>query len=200
MNPVRAFLGSWLLLALLIGASGWFERATAMEVAGTVWGLVLLLGVLRSVWSPFRAWVESLELDALVALHLTRLVGAAFLTLHAAGRLPARFAVPSGIGDIVVALTAGLALIAWMPPRTSRHRWFLLAWNLVGLLDIVAVVVTALHVGLKDWHGMAPLRAFPLSLLPTFLVPLIIGSHAEIFRRLARVPVHEQHTWKGRTG
>ncbi|HSE69105.1 MAG TPA: hypothetical protein VLB12_19070 [Gemmatimonadales bacterium] len=24
-----------------------------------------------------------------------------------------------------------------------RQRWFLLAWNLVGLLDIVAVVVTA---------------------------------------------------------
>jgi len=31
-------------------------------------------------------------------------------------------------------------------------------------------------------------------------VPLIIGSHAEIFRRLARVPVREQQTWKGRAG
>jgi putative effector of murein hydrolase LrgA (UPF0299 family) len=199
VNPVRAFLGLWLLLALAVGASGWFERATATEVAATVWGLVLLLAVLRTTWSPFRAWVEGQELDALVALHLTRFVGVAFLTLHAAGRLPATFALPAGIGDITVALTAGLALIAWMPTRTARQRWFLLAWNLVGLLDIVAVVVTALHVGLKDWHGMAPLRAFPLSLLPTFLVPLIIGSHAEIFRRLARVPAHEQQTWKGRT-
>jgi len=200
VNPVRAFLGSWLLLALVVGASGRFERATAAEVAATVWGLVLLLTVLRTTWSPFRAWVEGLEPDALVALHLTRFVGVAFLTLHAAGRLPATFALPGGIGDITVALTAGVALIAWMPTRNARQRWFLLAWNLVGLLDIVAVVVTALHVGLKDWHGMAPLRAFPLSLLPTFLVPLIIGSHAEIFRRLARVPVREQQTWKGRAG
>ena len=111
-------------------------------------------------------------LDALVALHLTRLVGVAFLTLYLAGRLPATFALPGGIGGIVVALAAGLALIAWMPTRTVRQRWFLLAWNMVGLLDIVAVVITA----------------------------LIIGSHAEIFRRLARVPVHEQQTWKGRTG
>jgi putative effector of murein hydrolase LrgA (UPF0299 family) len=200
VNPVRAFLGSWLLLALVVGASGWFERATALEVAATVWGLVLLLAVLRTTWSPFRIWVETLELDALVALHLTRFVGVAFLTLYLSGRLPATFAVPAGIGDIIVALTAGLALIAWMPTRTTWQRWFLLVWNLVGLLDIVAVVVTALSVGLKDWHGMAPLRALPLSLLPTFLVPLIIGSHAEIFRRLARVPVHEQQTWKGRAG
>lgn len=172
MNPVRAFLGSWLLLALVAGASGWYERATAPEVAATVSGLVLLLAVLRTTWSPFRIWVENLELDALVALHLTRLVGVAFLTLYLAGRLPATFALPGGIGGIVVALAAGLALIAWMPTRTVRQRWFLLAWNMVGLLDIVAVVITA----------------------------LIIGSHAEIFRRLARVPVHEQQTWKGRTG
>jgi len=200
VNPVKGFLGSWLLLALLVGASGWYERATAPEVAATVWGLVLLLAVLRTTWSPFRAWVEGLELDALVALHLTRFVGVAFLTLHAAGRLPAVFAVPSGVGDMIVALTAGVALIVWMPTRTARQRWFLLVWNLVGLLDIVAVVITALRVGLIDWRGMAPLRAFPLSLLPTFLVPLIIGSHAEIFRRLARVPVREPQSWKTRSG
>jgi hypothetical protein len=31
---------------------------------------------------------------------------------------------------------------------------------------------------------MAPLRAFPLSLLPLFFVPLIIASHILIFVRL----------------
>jgi hypothetical protein len=33
---------------------------------------------------------------------------------------------------------------------------------------------------------MGPLRVLPLSLLPTFLVPIIIGSHALIFWRLRR--------------
>ena len=67
MNPVRAFLGLWLLLAWWLGRADGSERATAAEVAATVWGLVLLLAVLRTTWSPFRAWVEGLELDALVA-------------------------------------------------------------------------------------------------------------------------------------
>jgi hypothetical protein len=38
VNPVRAVLGSWLLLALVVGARGWFERATAADVAATVLG------------------------------------------------------------------------------------------------------------------------------------------------------------------
>jgi hypothetical protein len=52
------------------------------------------------------------------------------------------------------------------------------------MLDIFLVVILALRIGLADWRSMAPLRTFPLSLLPTFFVPLIIASHILIFVRL----------------
>jgi hypothetical protein len=35
--------------ALLVGGSGRFERATAAEVAATVWGLVLILGRMNGI-------------------------------------------------------------------------------------------------------------------------------------------------------
>jgi hypothetical protein len=54
-------------------------------------------------------------------------------------------------------------------------------WNIAGLIDIVFVAFVALHFGLTDWKSMAPLREFPLMLLPTFFVPLIIVSHVLIF-------------------
>lgn len=54
----------------------------------------------------------------------------------------------------------------------------------MGFVDIIFVVFSALRFGLRDWQSMHPLRELPLSLLPTFLVPLIIVSHVLIFVRL----------------
>ena len=90
---------------------------------------------------------------------------------------------PPGWGDIVVAVLA-LAVLGAM--RTEFAKTLLLIWNTIGLIDIVFVVFSALRFGLQDWQSMHALRELPLSLLPTFLVPLIIASHLLIFVRLAR--------------
>ncbi len=50
-------------------------------------------------------------------------------------------------------------------------KTLLLTWNTLGLIDIIFVVLSALRFGLNDWQSMHALREFPLSLLPTFLVP-----------------------------
>jgi hypothetical protein len=67
-----------------------------------------------------------------------------------------------------------------------RRRLILMIWNTLGFIDILLVVFLALRCGLRDWNSMAPLREFPLDLLPTFIVPLIITSHVLIFIRLAQ--------------
>jgi hypothetical protein len=77
-----------------------------------------------------------------------------------------------------------LALVDAM--RTGFAKPLSLIWNTLGLIDIVFVVFSALRFGLKDWQSMQALRELPLSLLPTFLVPLVIASHVLIFVRLAR--------------
>ena len=120
----------------------------------------------------------------LVLFHVTRLfAGAYFLVLCQRGELPCGFARPAGWGDIVVAVLA-LAVLGAM--RTEFAKTLLLTWNTIGLIDIIFVVFSALRFGLKDWQSMHALRELPLSLLPTFLVPLIIASHVLIFVRLAR--------------
>ncbi|WP_410959381.1 hypothetical protein, partial [Salmonella sp. SAL4433] len=63
----------------------------------------------------------------------------------------------------------------------------LILWNTIGLTDILFVVLLALRLGLADWQSMHALREFPLSLLPTFIVPLIIASHVLIFLRAVRL-------------
>ncbi len=125
------------------------------------------------------------DLRWLVLSHVTRFVGFYFFLLYQRNELPFEFAAPAGWGDNTVAAFA-LALLAL--PGMRNWKVLLLIWNAIGLIDIVFVVVLALRIGLADWQSMHALRELPLSLLPTFLVPLIIASHVLIFVRAARAP------------
>jgi hypothetical protein len=148
---------------------------------------VLTIASLSAVFGLpiFRAWADDVAIRALVAIHLTRFVGIYFLLLARRGALASRFAVPAGYGDILVA-TVALVLILIGEPRARWRRGLYLIWNSLGLVDILLVVGNAARVGLADPQSMQPLLRLPLSLLPTFLVPVIITSHILIFRRLCR--------------
>src|SRR6185295_18865758 len=132
----------------------------------------------------FRAWANAIPLRVVVLLHVTRFVGFYFISLYRQGQLPYAFAVPGGLGDIIVAT---LALVVVFAPlaQTTRHRAIFI-WNVIGLIDILMVVVTAARLGLAEPASMRALTYLPLSLLPTFLVPIIIASHVLIFVRLRR--------------
>jgi hypothetical protein len=183
-KPIVFGLFAWLALALTAGLAGSFQNVSAAGVAVTVWSLTLLTLLVSWKVRLLREAVTALDLRGLIALHLARFVGIYFLILASRGQLPLGFARPAGFGDILVAL--GAAALLTMPLLRSS-RGFLFAWNALGLLDIVFVVSSALRFGLRDWPSMAPLREFPLSLLPTFLVPLIIASHVLIFVRLHKL-------------
>lgn len=170
----------WLVIATIIAASGLYERSTPAIVALTIWGLVLATLVAAQRWPALRSWWPTADLRVPVAFHLTRFVGVWFLVLYNRGELPWGFAVPGGIGDTIVAVGVVALLLLGMPRRA------LLAWNIFGAVDILLVVAAALRLGLADPAQMAALRAFPLALLPLFVVPVIIVSHVMIFVRLQR--------------
>ena len=182
---VLVILGAWFGLALAAGMSGPFHNATAPMVAITVWTLTGIALLICWIIPGARNWAAIVDLQWLVGLHLTRFVGVYFLLLGSRGALPQGFARTAGIGDIIVAAAAGSILLI----PELRRRKILIIWNSMGLIDIVFVVFSAMRFGLRDWLSMAPLRELPLSLLPTFLVPLIIASHILIFIRLARTPI-----------
>jgi hypothetical protein len=190
-NPNRVVilvLLGWLCFA--VGLSGWFYSANAPAVAATVWTLTAL--ALFACWkiSPIRVWALNVDLRWLALFHVTRLfAGAYFLLLCQRGQLPCGFARTAGWGDIVIAILA-VAVVGAM--RTEFAKPLLLTWNTLGLIDIIFVVLSALRFGLNDWQSMHALRELPLSLLPMFLVPLIIASHVLIFVRLARAGTNLQ--------
>lgn len=183
---VLSVLGIWFLVALILGASGVTQRLRPPAPQIVLATLSLLtLGALWFVPSIHR-WAMQVDLRVFVAFHLTRFVGIYFLILYQRGELPYEFAVYGGWGDILVA-TLAIGLLAFKP-AVGGKRLLYRAWNIIGLADILYVVVTAAKLATADPISMAPLLRLPLSLLPTFVVPIIIASHVWLFARLAAIP------------
>ncbi len=177
----------WFVIACALGASGRLTTLRPPVPQLVLIGLTVSLIAAGAAIPGFRVWLAGLNLRQIIALHVTRFVGIYFLILYGRGELPYAFAVPGGWGDIVVA-TGALGLVLLVPDLAS-HRGWVTAWNVVGAVDILAVVATATRLALADPDSMGALLRLPLSLLPTFLVPVIIASHVLLFTRLRREAV-----------
>jgi hypothetical protein len=182
---VLTAVGTWLAVACLIGASGRLSALRPPAPQLILVGFAVALLVASRVWSPLRSFVDAVDLRVLVLVHITRFVGLYFLLLHARGELPWAFAIPGGWGDNAVA-AAGLLLALFVRPDSPRGRRAYLAWNVVGLVDILGVVLTAVRLAFADPASMRALLRLPLSLLLTFVVPIVIATHVLMLGRLAR--------------
>jgi hypothetical protein len=190
----------WRLWAI---SSGWLATVTVASAAGlfTTAGLgVRALGA--TVALPFLALFvfrrsatlktlgATVPLGFVVLLHVGRLIGAEFLVMHAAGRLPATFARSAGWGDVITAVLA-VPVAAMIYRGAPMWRTAALAWNVLGTADLLAAI--ALGVGSSSTF---PLRfifenpptdamgSLPLFLIPGFLVPFYLMTHLLMFRRL----------------
>jgi hypothetical protein len=92
--------------------------------------------------------------------------------------------VPGGIGDIIVATLA--LVVVFAPLADASRERAIRIWNVIGLVDIALVVLTAVRLDLANPLQMRVMTYLPLSLLPTFLVPLLIATHIIIYTRLTR--------------
>jgi hypothetical protein len=182
---VLTALAIWLAVAGLVGASGLLSTLRPPAPQLVLAGLTIAVLVAARLWPPLRELTNAVDLRVLVLFHVTRFVGFYFLALHARGELPWAFAVPGGWGDNVVAVGA-LPLALLVRSDTSGGRRLYLAWNVLGLLDSLGVAVTAARLALAEPGSMRVLLQLPLSLLLTFVVPIIIATHVLMLARLKR--------------
>ena len=181
---IRLVVWLWLIAAVVAGHLELMARLPVPAFPAILAALAALVLLAYFKVRTLRGWIDSLDLRALVLLHLTRFVGFYFLLLYRRGELPRAFAVPGGWGENLVAFLA--LLVAVLPLAASARRHAIAVWNTIGLIDLVAVVATAAQLGLQHPAQMRALTCLPLSLLPTFLVPLLLATHVIIFVRLSR--------------
>ena len=172
----------WFVLACAAGISGRVASLTPPQPQLMIAALSVLLLVTGWVHPGLRAWINQVNLRGFVAFHITRFVGIVFLMMSQRGELSPEWALPAGWGDIAVA--TGALLIAGLLKRPESRPDIVRLWNLIGLIDIFAVVVTAARIGMRDPQAIAPLLEFPMSLVPTFVVPIVFATHCWMALRL----------------
>ncbi|TWP50339.1 hypothetical protein FKR81_21845 [Lentzea tibetensis] len=160
----------WFAAAYAAGAAGWFttgpgEPPIVIGVAAGVSPLLVGAGLLFS--QRVKDWADGLDLGLLINLQGWRIGGFVFVAFWAQGLLPAGFALPAGIGDVVIAALA---------PFVAVRRKGFVVWTAFGILDLV----TAVSLGV--WHSftepsMEVMGRLPLSLIPAFGVPFLLVVH-----------------------
>ena len=172
-------LGVWFVFSLTASALHLFKTDPSQPPIPI--GLAALIPVVAFLFwfassAPFRSFALALNPRTLTMVQSWRVAGFVFLVLHAYGILPAVFALPAGWGDIAIGATAPLAAIRLANPQWRKS--FIL-WQVLGVTDLVMAVALGATAGLLDPHGIptAPMTVLPLSLIPTFAVPLLLIFH-----------------------
>lgn len=199
------FLAGWAVLAFFLSWNGVFEAGEGMLFPVILLGIAMPLGAGLAFLSRSKKLalvLKQVPQNLLVALQLYRAFGVLFLLLYSAGQLPAVFAIPAGVGDIFVGLTA--PIVAYLYTKGySRSCLAVLAWNVVGIADLALAVTLGFLSSPGPFQILALdnpntlITSFPLVLIPTFAVPLSIVFHFASLRIL-RQSVLERHARSGK--
>ena len=176
---MKIFVLGWLFVAILVGFSG-VLRGTVLPMPAFCAVLTLALVGYLAISRDRRDRALRVGIRTLVAIHLVRFFGVYFLWLSSQGLIASDYALLAGWGPIIIAIGALVVLLAFRADDPIG-RQAILAWNIVGVLDVLIVFGVMSRMARPDPLIQGGFASLPLSLLPTFVLPLIIVSHVLIF-------------------
>lgn len=187
-----ALLAAWAAVDLALGSRGVFHYGGQYRFPYIAVGIVapVIIGAVFLWSSPaLRRAVDAIPQSRLIGVQGDRVVGVVFLILLAQHQLPAVFALPAGIGDILVGLGA-LVLARQFARGTRSVEATAIVWNLAGVLDLVVAV------GIGFLASTTPYRLIystpstdvitflPMVMIPVFGIPLFLLQHGVSLARL----------------
>jgi hypothetical protein len=181
------FVAVWLGITGALGAARTPPIGLGVAIAAPLLAFALDGRLGRRMFEGFRR----LDAATVVALQTFRIGGVFFVIAWLRGSLPAGFALPAGLGDIAVGITAPFVAAA-IARRTPRHRSVALVWNLAGFADLVSAVSLGVAHSSSTLGVLATavktdaLARYPFSLIPTFFVPIAFILHLLSLRGLRR--------------
>jgi hypothetical protein len=180
---MAATLSVWFASAFGISVLGGFESENRPPVP---LGAAALVPVFTfALWhfksDALRRIVLTADLRLLTLAQTWRVGGLLFVILYAQGVLPGQFALPAGLGDFAIGATAPFVARALAKPHASKSLF--VWWNVLGIMDLVLAVTLGILSSASSVDILAGevttevMGMFPLSLIPTFFVPLLILLH-----------------------
>ena len=128
----------------------------------------------------------------LIAVHTWRIGGIFFIWGMTQGLLDPAFAIPAGVGDILIGVTAiPFAIFLWKGYSWSKYA--IVVWSVLGIADLVNAVT--LGVITNPDFRTSTMATFPWILVPTVAVPTALALHGIVLYRLRNwvpIPAHRK--------
>jgi hypothetical protein len=174
-------LAGWAITTAVLASRGFYQPPDTRSPPPVGIQLVITLAVMAvCLWlSPTLRGLLRNEKN-LIRLNVWRLEGALFLALMFTGQVPALWAIPAGVGDVLIGASA-FWVAAQLDSPGGRRRAVI--FNLLGLLDLVVAIGLGITInpGPAQIFHTTPsaelLTRFPLALVPGFLVPPAFMVH-----------------------
>jgi hypothetical protein len=196
-RPAALWIGggavaAWCGLAFVLARLGVFETdpdTTFAAIAPAI-AIPVIAGFALLASERARAVIDRVPLHWLVGAQFYRVVGAIFLIAYLQDDVPGAFALPAGIGDVLVGIAAPFVAIALARRGADRARPLVTAWCAMGIADLVVAVSCGFLSAPSSFQQLAlsqpnaAITSYPLVLIPAFAVPLSIVLHVCVLARL----------------
>ncbi|MDP8968251.1 MAG: hypothetical protein M3N04_06605, partial [Actinomycetota bacterium] len=151
-RPAVLWLGggavaAWFVLTLVLARQGAFETTAQTTMPPAIAPAIVIptvLGCALLALASVRQAIGRLPLHWLVGVQIYRVGGGLFLIAWLQGDLPAEFALPAGIGDVLVGIAAPFVAISLARDGAERAWPRVLAWATLGIFDLVVAVALGL--------------------------------------------------------
>jgi hypothetical protein len=199
MGISRLFILAWFLVAFSLSITGWFERFSSATLFG-FGAIASATGFTVLHWtSPkFRGFLRARSLRRMTRVQAFRFYGLLALVKAYQHILPSIFAIPTGLIDAFFAITSFI-VAAKLVSNNGYPKPGFFAWHVLGLVGLgisvtMAVLTSSDRFGLVS-NGITsqPMTWFPMSLVPTFIGPLVL-----VFHLLALGAAHPHYEWSVR--
>lgn len=184
--------GIWFATASKLAELNVFNVPDTINEAPVV--LLFLVGGTLAIW--WLSWMTDLgrlvtlatPLSAIASFQILRVMGGVFLIGWIAGDIPALFALPAGLGDILAGITGWKAAHSLKGSPSYGRRWLIWA-NLIGIADFIlavglGIVTSSGFAYLALWDSPNIINDHPLALFPAYFVPIFLAFHFLTIARL----------------
>jgi hypothetical protein len=144
--------------------------------------MYIILGIQMKAVDDYSKHIQYNKITSLlIAVQTYRIGGIAFLWGMTQGILEPAFAIPAGVGDLLIGLTAiPFAIFLWKGYSWSKYA--LVVWSVLGIADLVNAVT--LGVITNPDFRTSTMATFPWILVPTVAVPTALALHGIVLYRL----------------
>ena len=181
----------WMILQSALGLSGFYK------VTGTIPPRFLFLvgpGVLLAILLTFtkqgKDFLDSLDMKSLTLLHTVRLpVEIVLYFVFIAGMIPELMTFEGRNFDIISGISAPFVYyFVFISKNAGKNA--LLVWNMICLILLINIVAIAVLSAKTPFQILAfdqpniGIALFPILLLPSVVVPIVLISHLAAIRQL----------------